>query len=125
MANRSLWLSNYRPSDNISSPTTFPSNQSVYCSWRIFVPRGYRIKIHFNVFDLKNSTNCSRSVVELAEKEGLISMPLGRYCGGHVPDDVVSTLSFVTVVYTAANGSTLSHPRFQSSLSLAPAGETF
>lgn len=123
MANRSLWLSNIRPSVNISSPTTFPSNQSVYCSWRFHVLKGYRIRIHFNSFDLRNSTNCSSSAVELAEKEEGISISLGRYCGGLVPDDVVSNRSFVSVIYTSANGSTLQHPGFHATISLAPAGK--
>ena len=123
MANRSLWLSTIRQSVNISSPTTFPSNQSVYCSWRFHVYRGFRIKIHFNSFDLSKSTNCSSSAVELAEKEEEISISLGRYCGDHVPDDVVSTQSFVSVIYTSANGSTPQHPGFHATISLAPAGE--
>ena len=124
-ANRSVWLSNVIPEKNISSPTTFPSNQSVYCLWRVFVATGYRIKLHFNSFDLVNSTNCSKAAVKVVEKRGVISIPLGKYCGGHVPDDIVSSLSFVTVVYTATNGSALMHPGFQASLSLVPAGEKF
>lgn len=120
--NRSFWLENFRPSQNISSPTTFPSNASVFCLWRVKVPRGYRIKVHFNSFDVKNSSNCSRAAVEVAEIQGSINTVLGRYCG-ELPDDVVSTFSFVTVIYTSSNGSTQSHPGFHASLSLAPAGE--
>lgn len=126
MANSSLWLSNtFRRSTNISSPRTFPLNHSVYCSWLVFVPDGYRIKIHFSSFDLMNSTNCSRSAVELEESDrdrGRF-MSLGRYCGGHVPDDVISTYSYVSVIYTANNGSTLQHAGFHASISLAPASK--
>ncbi|XP_078352602.1 dorsal-ventral patterning tolloid-like protein 1 [Oculina patagonica] len=120
MTNRSVWLSNISPSKNISSPTTFPSNESVFCLWRVNVPRGYRIKVHFNSFDVKNTSNCSQAAVEVAEIQGVFNTVLGRYCGEQ-PDDVVSTFSFVTVIYSVSKGSTQVHPGFHASLLLAPA----
>ncbi len=123
MTNRSVWLSNISPSKNISSPTTFPSNESVFCLWRVNVPRGYRIKVHFNSFDVKNTSNCSQAAVEVAEIQGVFNTVLGRYCGEQ-PDDVVPTFSFVTVIYSVSKGSTQVHPGFHASLLLAPAGKT-
>lgn len=122
MANRSVWLSSFSTSINISSSTSFPSNGSVSCSWKVYVPRGFRIKVHFNSFDVQNSSNCSQAAVEVAEKQGDIDTVLGRYCG-KLPDDVVSTFSFVSVIYTASSGSTQTHPGFHASLLLAPAGK--
>ena len=122
MANRSVWLSSFGTSKNISNPTSFSSNESVFCSWKVYVPRGFRIRIHFNSFDVKNSSNCSQATVEVTEKQGVIDTVLGRYCGSILPDDVVSTFSFVTLTYTASSGSTQTHPGFHVSLSLATAG---
>lgn len=123
MANRSVWLSSFDIVKNISNPTSaFSSNESVFCSWKLYVARGYRIRVHFNSFDVKNSSNCSQAAVEVAEKQRDIDTVLGRYCGSILPNDVVSTFSFVTVIYTASSGSTQTHPGFHASLSLAPAG---
>jgi len=121
MANRSVWLSSFGTSKNISNPTSFSSNESVFCSWKVYVDRGFRIRIHFNSFDVKNSSNCSQAVVEVAEKQGVVDTVLGRYCGSILPNDVVSTFSFVTVIYTASTGFTQTYPGFHASLSLAPA----
>ena len=125
MANRSVWLSSFGTSKNISNPTSFSSNESVFCSWKVYVDRGFRIRIHFNSFDMRNSSNCSQAAVEVAEERGAIDTVLGRYCGSILPDDVVSTFNFVTVIYTASSGSTQTHPGFHASLSLAPAGKKF
>ena len=123
MANRSVWLSSFGTYKNISNPSSFSSNVSVFCSWKVYVPNGFRIRVHFNSFVVKNSSNCSQAAVEVAEKQGdIIDTVLGRYCGSILPDDVVSTFSFVTVIYTASSGSTQAHPGFHASLSLAPAG---
>ena len=122
MTNSSVWLSNFSPSRNISSPTSFPSNESLFCLWRVNVPSGYRIKVQFHFFDVKNTSNCSQASVEVAEIQGLFNQVLGRYCGVQIPDDVVSTFSFVTVIYTASKGSR-AHSGFHASLSLAPAGK--
>jgi len=72
---------------------------------------------------MKNSSNCSQAAVEVAEQRGVIDTVLGRYCGSILPSDVVSTFSFVTVIYTASTRSTQAHPGFHASLSLAPAGK--
>ncbi|XP_068690309.1 tolloid-like protein 2 isoform X1 [Montipora capricornis] len=120
MTNISVPLSKHRPSENISSPTTFPSNQSVYCSWNISVPVGKRIRIHFTSFHLAKSANCSISAVELIEKKGLISTATGRYCGRDTPNDVLSSSSSLSVIYLATNGCTLNHTGFQAFVSLAP-----
>lgn len=122
MSNMSVRLTKERFSVNISSPTTYHSNQSVHCLWKITVPKGYRIKVHFSTFDLQNNTNCSNSAVELIEINGSVSTLKGRYCGSYQPDDVISTSSHLSVMYTAANRSTLQHPGFQASISLASAG---
>ena len=125
MANRSVWLSSFGTYKNISNPSSFSSNVSVFCSWKVYVPKGFRIRVHFNSFDVKNSSNCSQAAVEVAEKQGdIIDTVLGRYCGSILPDDVVSTFSFVTVIYTASSrsASTQVRPGFHASLTLAPAG---
>lgn len=123
--NRSIWLSKNTPLESISSTTAFPSNVSLQYSWCVFAAKGYRIRVHFQLFNLKNSTNCSSSAVELAENDGYSFGSLGRYCGHHVPDDVVSSLSYVTVIYTITNGTVASHPGFQASLSRESAGKIF
>ncbi|XP_074610724.1 tolloid-like protein 2 [Acropora palmata] len=121
MSNMSVRLTKERFSVDISSPTTYHSNQSVHCLWLITVPKGYRIKVHFSTFDLQNNTNCSNSAVELIEINGSVSTLKGRYCGSYLPDDVISTSNHLSVMYTAANRSTLQHPGFQASISLASA----
>ena len=60
MSNRSVWLSSLGTSKNISNPTLFSSNESVFCSWKVYVPKGFHIRVHFNSFDVKNSSDCSR-----------------------------------------------------------------
>ena len=122
ISNVSVRLTKDRFSVDISSPTTYHSNQSVNCLWEITVPKGNRIKVHFNSFDLQNNTNCSNSAVELIEIKGSVSTLKGRYCGSYLPDDVLSTSSHLFVMYAAANRSTLQHPGFQASISLASAG---
>jgi len=104
----------------------FPPNQSVYCSWKVHAPKGYRIKIHFSSFNLKNGTNCSKDAVEISMLWGLYyyKLVLGRYCGDVVPDDLLSRKSSVKVTYTASPGGFRTpHQGFHVSLSLAPAGE--
>ena len=126
VANRSLQLANSRPSITISSPVTFPSNHSVYCSWIVHGPNGYQIKIHFSSFSLKNSTNCSKDAVEIAIPWGLhyYKSVLGRYCGDVVPEDLLSSKNSVIVTYTASSGGFRTpHQGFHVSLTLAPAGE--
>ena len=124
VSNRSVWLSSTRSSVNISSPTTFLSNSSVYCSWTAFVPRGYRIKVHFNSFNIRNSSNCSQASVEVAEIAGVFHTVLGRYCG-EMPSDVFSTfnLNFITVIYTASRDPAQMHQGFHASLMLESAGK--
>lgn len=123
--NRSIWLSKSTPWKNISSTTAFSSKVSLKYSWCVSVANGYRIRVHFQLFNLKNSTNCSSSAVELVEHDGYSFGSLGRYCGHHMPDDVVSRLRYVTVIYTITNGTVALHPGFQASLSLESAGKIF
>lgn len=60
--------------------------------------------------------------MEVAEIQGILNQVLGRYCGVQIPDDVVSTFNFVTVIYTASKGSH-AHSGFHASLLLVPAGK--
>ena len=118
-------LSINHTSVNISSPTKFPSNHSVYCSWKVNVPSGFSIKIHFSSFDLQNSTNCSQEAVEIFVSRGLyLNIALGRYCGDLVPDDLFRNDFDVTVTYTAVpSGTRPKHPGFRASITLEAAGE--
>ncbi|XP_037693302.1 cubilin [Choloepus didactylus] len=96
-----------------------PYGDGLLCEWRLQGPAGHYLTIHFDGFDLQNSSGCENNFVEI--QETLSPGPgrmLGRFCGSTVPAPV-DTTSNVAVVRFVTDGSLTAlgfRLRFESSL---------
>ncbi|OWK03088.1 CUBN [Cervus elaphus hippelaphus] len=96
---------------------TQPYTDDLFCEWRLRGPMGHYLTIHFEDFNLQNSSGCERDFVEIWENHTSGTL-LGRYCGSSIPKSVdtssnVALVRFVTDDSLSASGFRL---RFDSSL---------
>ncbi|XP_071475764.1 cubilin [Marmota flaviventris] len=93
----------------------YPNN--VFCQWHLQGLSGHYLTIHFEDFNLQNSSGCEKDFVEIWENH-TSGNALGRYCGSAIPDDIdtssnVASVRFVTDGSGIAPGFRL---RFESSI---------
>ena len=63
-------------------PHEYAENQR--CTWRVQVPRGFRIRIRFRrQFDIEQSPHCSKDYLMLSDKKNFRDVP--KYCGSMRP----------------------------------------
>lgn len=94
-----------------------PYANNLFCEWRLQGLSGHYLTIHFEDFNLQNSSGCERDFVEIWENHTSGNL-LGRYCGNTVPDSIdtsgnVALVRFVTDGFLTASGFRL---RFDSSM---------
>uniref|UniRef100_A0A671G2W0 Cubilin n=1 Tax=Rhinolophus ferrumequinum TaxID=59479 RepID=A0A671G2W0_RHIFE len=102
--------------ESIGYPT-LPYIDDLFCEWHLQGPLGHYLTIHFEDFNLQNSSGCEKDFVEIWENHASGNL-LGRYCGNTIPDSVdtssnVALVRFVTDGSLTASGFRL---RFESSL---------
>ncbi|KAM7237074.1 hypothetical protein CapIbe_011318 [Capra ibex] len=96
---------------------TQPYTDDLFCEWRLRGPLGHYLTIHFEDFNLQNSSGCERDFVEIWENHTSGTL-LGRYCGSSIPNSIdtssnVALVRFVTDGSLSASGFRI---RFDSSL---------
>ena len=88
--------------DSFATPN-FPKRYSpdTDCVWQISVPTGYRIKIKFNTFrirDVDNKKGCL-DYVDLRDGNSPYSTFFGRFCGGNNPGTVISSSKSLRIIF--------------------------
>ncbi|XP_036315022.1 cubilin [Pipistrellus kuhlii] len=96
---------------------TLAYSDDLLCEWHLRGPSGHYLTIHFEDFNLQNSSGCEKDFVEIWENHTSGNL-LGRYCGNILPDSVdtssnVAVVRFVTDDSLTASGFKL---RFEASL---------
>uniref|UniRef100_U3KLX7 Cubilin n=1 Tax=Oryctolagus cuniculus TaxID=9986 RepID=U3KLX7_RABIT len=96
---------------------TLPYANDLFCQWHLQGPAGHYLTIHFEGFNLQNSSGCAKDFVEIWENH-TSGNSLGRYCGNGLPDSIdtfsnVASVRFVTDGSLTAPGFRL---RFESSI---------
>uniref|UniRef100_A0A452U8T7 Cubilin n=1 Tax=Ursus maritimus TaxID=29073 RepID=A0A452U8T7_URSMA len=96
---------------------TLPYRDNLFCEWHLEGPSGHYLTIHFEDFNLQNSSGCEKDFVEIWESHTSGSL-LGRYCGNTIPDSIdtssnTALVRFVTDGSLTASGFRL---RFESSM---------
>ncbi|XP_036131390.1 cubilin [Molossus molossus] len=96
---------------------TRPYSDDLFCEWHLRGISGHYLTIHFEDFNLQNSSGCEKDFVEIWENHASGNL-LGRYCGNIIPDSIdtssnVALVRFVTDGSLTASGFSL---RFESSL---------
>ncbi|XP_006159809.2 LOW QUALITY PROTEIN: cubilin [Tupaia chinensis] len=95
---------------------TLPYSDNLSCEWHLQGLLGHYLTIHFEDFNLQNSSGCEKDFVEIWENHTSGNL-LGRYCGNTIPDSIdtssnVALVRFVTDASLTASGFRL---RFESS----------
>ncbi|XP_058537778.1 cubilin isoform X1 [Neofelis nebulosa] len=96
---------------------TLPYRDNLLCEWHLEGPSGHYLSIHFEDFNLQNSSGCEKDFVEIWENHTSGNL-LGRYCGNTIPDSIdtssnIALVRFVTDGSLTASGFRL---RFESSM---------
>ncbi|XP_008565950.1 PREDICTED: cubilin [Galeopterus variegatus] len=102
--------------ESIGHPT-HPYRDNLFCEWHLQGLSGHYLTIHFEDFNLQNSSGCEKDFVEIWENHTSGNF-LGRYCGNTLPDSIdtssnVALVRFVTDDSLTALGFRL---RFESSM---------
>lgn len=87
------------PEGNITSPSypdNYPKNKR--CLWKITGPKGQRISLKFDKFQLEGNGYgvCRYDYVEIKDKDGEV---LGKFCGGRIPETVTSSSNLMWVEF--------------------------
>ncbi|XP_024431584.2 cubilin [Desmodus rotundus] len=87
---------------------TLPYMDDLFCEWHLQGASGHYLTIHFDDFNLQNSSGCEKDFVEIWENHTSGNL-LGRYCGNTVPDRIdtsgnVALVRFVTDGSLTASG---------------------
>ncbi|XP_037366570.1 cubilin isoform X2 [Talpa occidentalis] len=82
---------------------TLPYTDNLFCQWHLQGPSGHYLTIHFEDFNLQNSSHCEKDFVEIWENHTSGNL-LGRYCGNTIPGSI-DTSSNVAVVRFITDGS--------------------
>ncbi|KAI0231879.1 hypothetical protein LSAT2_017760, partial [Lamellibrachia satsuma] len=77
---------------------------NMYCQWKINVEQGKRMFLHFNRFDVQDSSACSNDSVSL--KDTATGIVLFTFCGNKSPSDVMSLSNEMTVVFASDSSMT-------------------
>lgn len=87
---------------NIASPTTSGVySPSENCTWIIKQVPGSVVKLSFSKFGLERSANCTKDYVLVRNGQTLDSPVIGRFCGGDIPSNYVSTGPTVLVQFVS------------------------
>ncbi|XP_006894385.1 PREDICTED: cubilin-like [Elephantulus edwardii] len=93
--------------ESIGYPT-LPYRDNLVCVWHLQGLSDHYLTIHFEAFNLQNSSNCEKDFVEIWENHTSGSA-LGRFCGDTIPDRIdtsgnVALVRFVTDGSLTASG---------------------
>lgn len=87
------------PRGNITSPSypeDYPKNKR--CLWKITGPKGQRISLKFNDFQLEGNVQgvCRYDYVEIKDKDDVV---LGKFCGRKTPQTITSSSNVMWVEF--------------------------
>ncbi|XP_004605400.2 cubilin [Sorex araneus] len=102
--------------ESIGYPT-LPYTDHLFCEWHLQGPPGHYLTIHFEDFNVQESSDCEKDFVEIWEGS-TSGNSLGKFCGNVIPESIdtagnVALVRFVTDDSRTAPGFRL---RFASSL---------
>lgn len=90
-----------------------PVDDSVVCTWYIFVNTDLRIRLSFDFFNLSQANDCSEDYVKVLDGNSKHSNQLGRYCGEEKPPTITSTTSNLYVIFRSSRNA--KYPGFKAS----------
>ncbi|KAM5338742.1 cubilin [Glossophaga mutica] len=96
---------------------TLPYMDDLFCEWHLQGASGHYLTIHFDDFNLQNSSGCVKDFVEIWENHTSGNL-LGRYCGSTIPDSIDTSSNVALVRFVTDDSLTASGFRlwFESSL---------
>ncbi|KAM6215214.1 cubilin [Rhynchocyon petersi] len=102
--------------ESIGYPT-LPYRDNLVCEWHLQGVSDHYLTIHFEDFNLQNSSNCEKDFVEIWENRNSGNV-LGRFCGSSIPDSIATSGSVALVRFVTDGSVTASGFRlwFESSL---------
>ncbi|KAJ6650250.1 hypothetical protein lerEdw1_013465 [Lerista edwardsae] len=75
------------------------------CLWKISVPAGHVIELHFHNFSLESQEDCNYDFVEIFDSAGMgTTNVMGRFCSSDVPPVLTSSKHVMTVLFVADEG---------------------
>lgn len=77
-------------------PKRYKNN--VNCQWTIEAPAGKKVQLEFKHFKMEISSGCRNDYIQIFDGSDSTAPLIGRYCGNDMPDSVVSTANFLTIV---------------------------
>lgn len=84
-------------------PYEYAGNQR--CTWRVQVPRGFRIRIRFRrQFDIEQSPHCSKDYLILSFKKNFRGVP--KHCGSMRPGSFLVPHNSVWIRFRSDNNTT-------------------
>ncbi|KAI0215046.1 Exoskeleton protein RP43 [Lamellibrachia satsuma] len=94
-----------------------PYGNYEYCTWKIQVPAGKRMRLHFTRFNLEyGRSSCPYDRVKIYDGSSVYAPLKGTYCGSRVPSDITSSGNVVFVSFTSDHSITRSGFWIQYSL---------
>ena len=75
----------------------------VNCLWTIEAPAGKKVSLEFKHFKFEISSGCQNDYIEVYDGSDNTAPLIGRFCGQDVPEVVVSTANFLSVVMVTNN----------------------
>ncbi|XP_011500246.1 PREDICTED: cubilin-like, partial [Ceratosolen solmsi marchali] len=76
-----------------------PYRNKSSCKWDINVPRGMKVLLHFDIFDIGTHAMCFTDYLTLSEIRSNEEEVITTYCGGDIPADFTSQSDQVFITY--------------------------
>lgn len=70
----------------------------VNCLWTIVAPAGKKVNLEFKHFKFEISSGCQNDYIEVYDGSDTTAPRIGRFCGQDVPEPIVSTANFLSIV---------------------------
>ena len=75
-----------------------PYKNRVDCLWTIEAPAGKKVQLDFKHFKFEISSGCQKDYIEVFDGSDNTAPLIGRFCGHDMPEPVVSTANFLSLV---------------------------
>lgn len=79
-------------------PDNYPN--SMECEWTIYSPESHQIRLQFTNFDLERSLRCRYDSLKIYKGDTHEGELVGSYCGNEIPDTMIISGSYVTLLFT-------------------------
>ncbi|KAJ3646069.1 hypothetical protein Zmor_023680 [Zophobas morio] len=84
-----IFIENEEHIESPNYPDDYEANKK--CTWKITVPKNYKVALEFSFFEMENHGGCLYDYVEIRDGFSTDSKLLGLYCGHTLPPNIIST----------------------------------